>query len=112
MNRPTTLDEWKAYIGQLSGTALFSQVVAANSQGFARTLLDEGYSMADVEEVLRIFVRQCKATGTKIPENGPFDLKSMSLVENVSETINPDELKAVPVEDDDLNRFLTMAEGE
>lgn len=112
MKRPTTLDEWKLYVSGLGGTALFSQMTAANSQTFARTLLGEGHSMADVEEVLRLFVRQSVATGTRLPEGGPFDLKAMAADENIESDIDPDLLKAVPVDEDDLDVFLGNAEND
>ena len=70
-NRPQTLDDWSAYVRNLSGKRLFSQVVNANTQGFARELVDEGtMTMADVEklddvlaELQRRFGSGVKATG-------------------------------------------------
>ena len=38
--------------------------------------------MGDVEQILLLFVRQLRATGTKVPEGGPFDLINMALTDH------------------------------
>lgn len=81
MNRPNSLPEWKTYIENLGGENLFSQAVAANTHTFARTLLEEGATMGDVEQIMLLFVRQLRAIGVKVPEGGPFDLNTMALVD-------------------------------
>lgn len=82
MSRPNSLPEWASYIRNLAGSPLWSQVVAANTHSFARTLVEEGATMGDVEQILLLFVRQLRATGTKVPEGGPFDLVTMALVDD------------------------------
>lgn len=81
MSRPNSLPEWKTYVAGLGGKNLFSQAVAANTHTFARTLLEEGATMGDVEQILLMFVRQLRAIGVKVPEGGPFDLNTMALVD-------------------------------
>jgi len=41
MNGPQNLPEWEDYISGLTGKDLFSQTVAANTQGFGRRLVAE-----------------------------------------------------------------------
>jgi|AACY02.2.fsa_nt_gi hypothetical protein len=81
MSRPQSLGEWAEYIKHLAGEPLYSQAVAANSQAFSQMLLEEGATMADVEQVMLLFVRQLRATGTKVPEGGPWDLVTMALTD-------------------------------
>jgi hypothetical protein len=79
MAKPQSLSEWADYIESLSGQRLFSQAVAANTHSFARQLVAEGATMKDVEQVMLLFVRQLKATGTKVPRGaGAWDLLLMA----------------------------------
>lgn len=82
--QPQGLNEWAEYIATLAGEPLFSQAAASNSQAFSSMLLDEGYSMADVEQIMLLFVRQLRATGTKVPEGGPWDLPLMAQIDPVA----------------------------
>ena len=83
--RPSNLNEWAEYINGLAGRGLYSQVIAANSHEFARALVDEGMSMADVEQVMLLFVRQLRAVGMKVPDSGgPWDLVTMALTDPVA----------------------------
>ncbi len=81
MSRPSNLAEWATYIQDLTGASLRSQSIAANTHTFARTLLEEGATMGDVEQIMLLFVRQLRATGVKIPGGGPFDLNTMALMD-------------------------------
>ena len=76
--QPTTLPAWEAYISELSGQALWSQAVNANTQEFIEVMLDEGMSMPDIQQMLLYFVRQICLTEGRIPEDGAFDLYAMS----------------------------------
>lgn len=113
MNRPSSLVEWEQYIQNLAGQDLFSQAVAANTHTFARTLVEEGAGMADVEQIMLLFVRQLRATGTKIPEGGPFNLVTMALVDPVASRgiqYSPQEVAILEAhrpapEADDMDRF-------
>lgn len=76
--RPQTLDQWRSYIGTLSGEALRSKAIAANSLRFARMLLNEGFSASDVTEIYRMFARQFVATGQE-PTGGDYiDYRSLA----------------------------------
>jgi len=75
---PNTLQDWQAYIDGLSGMPLWSKAVAANSQAFVDTLIEEGFGMSDVQEILTMFARQLRATGQKLPTTGAFDLVELS----------------------------------
>jgi len=83
-NRPQTLSEWGAYIKGLSGAELRSQVVAANTIAFVRTLVAEGFSIDDMEPLMLLFVRQLRATGTGVPKGGCYDLVTMALTDPVA----------------------------
>jgi len=120
-NRPQTLDDWAVYVRNLSGKRLFSQVVNANTQGFARELVAEGtMTMASVEKLMLLFVRQLRATGTKVPSGGGFDLVTMALTDPIARkgpTMSEEEAdllevgyEAPPV--DDMDSFLLSAAFE
>ena len=95
MNGPQTLSEWAEYIGGLAGQELFSQAVAFNTQDFARQLVAEGATMQEVEQIALLFVRQLKATGTKVPgAGGAWDMLNMAQTDPVA------------------RRGATMSEGE
>jgi len=83
--RPQTVADWGAYIKTLAGEPLYSQAVAANSQTFARELIAEGtLKMGDVEQIMKSFVRQLRATGTKVPGGGAWDLLTMAQTDPVA----------------------------
>lgn len=84
MSKPTTIGEWADYIAGLGDQALYSQAVAANSHQFARTLVAEGLTMQHVEQIMLLFVRQLRATGTKVPGGGAWDLVTMALTDPVA----------------------------
>ena len=63
---------------------MFSQAVAANTQGFARGLVAEGATMADAEQIMLLFVRQLRATGTKVPGGGTWDLLNMAMTDPIA----------------------------
>jgi len=84
MNGPQNLPEWEDYISGLTGKDLFSQTVAANTQGFGRRLVAEGLTMQHVERIMLLFVRQLRATGTKVPGGGAWDLLNMAQTDPVA----------------------------
>ena len=84
MKSPSTLPEWEAYIGQMSGTTLYKQAISCNTQRFCDVLMDEGYSLEEVEKILVFFVRQLRATDTMIPTGGSFDLDYIACTDLVA----------------------------
>jgi hypothetical protein len=82
---PKTLEEWQAYIRQLAGGGLRSKGINANTQIFADALLEEGYMMADVEQIVLMFIRQFVATNQKIPEGGAYDMVAMAAEDTVAQ---------------------------
>mgnify|MGYP001575500518 CR=1 FL=1 len=75
------LAEWKQYTDSLMGADLRSKAIAANTQGFADTLLGEGVPMRDIQTVLLFFARRLAADGQKLPENGAFDFAKLLLLD-------------------------------
>lgn len=119
MSRPKTVAEWSAYISTLAGETLFSQATAANSQSFASMLRGEGLDMGAVEEIMLLFVRQCRRTGVKVPHGGPWDLVTMALTDpEARDAVPMDEMEAALLESsfkpgaDDFDMFELEAEFE
>jgi len=114
---PKTLEEWEAYILQLAGADLRSKGINANTQMFADALLEEGSTMADVEQLILMFARQFVATGQKIPEGGAFDMVGMAIADPVAQQgpvmseEEADHLAAHPPDDgvDSVDRALLEA---
>lgn len=73
---PVTVEEWGAYIGNLSGAKLFSQAIAANTLDFVRMLQDEGFSNSEVTDVLLLFALRFDQLGMEIPHGFPGEYVS------------------------------------
>lgn len=71
---PQSMDDWEDYVSALSGEGLRSNVINANTQAFVNLMLDEGYRLAEIEAIMRKFVRRMAGLEMKIPEGGAFDL--------------------------------------
>jgi hypothetical protein len=84
MSQPQTLAEWAHYISGLSGQPLWSQTVAFNTHDFARQLVKEGATMGAVQEIALLFVRQLKATGTKVPADGAWDMLNIAQTDPIA----------------------------
>jgi len=119
MNRPTNMSEWAAYINSLSGHPLYSKAVAINCHEFARTLKKERFSMGDVEQIVVLFVRQLRATGTKVPtQRAPWDMVGLAQTDPIARkgpTMSAEsaELMALQMEPpavDDMDMFFIEAE--
>jgi hypothetical protein len=118
--RPSNLAEWANYISGLSGHPLFSQAVAANTVGFGRQLVAEGMSMWEVQQLMLLFVRQLRATGTKVPGGGAWNLVNMALTDPIARkgpTMSEEEAELLetsyePAMSDDLYQFELEAEFE
>lgn len=83
------LKNWSDYAQTLAGQPLWSKAIGCNTQGFASTMMEEGYSMSDVREILLYFVRQMAAVGMNPPEGGLFDLVQMRLIDPVCQATKP-----------------------
>lgn len=81
---PRTLPEWEQYVQSLYGAPLRSKAIAVNSQKFCDTLLRDGYTVDDVNEIILFFVRQMSAVGMKIPSNGILDMVAMARDDEVA----------------------------
>jgi hypothetical protein len=111
-----TQEEWRAYIRRLAGPALRSKVIAANSQQFANSLLEEGKDLAYLEDILGMFVQQMLATGMKFPEGGAYDLRSLDPLIKAAK-LSPEQVAALaahPVEEppDAVDALVATAELE
>lgn len=106
-----TIQDWEAYIRQLAGPALFSKTIAANTQTFVTALRSDGMSMADVAQVIRLFVRQMAVTDMLVPMGGVYDLPGIAETDTVCMTtpkLDPDvvaQMVANPPVDDDLENL-------
>jgi hypothetical protein len=113
-----SLEEWASYIQTLAGEPLWSKVLACNTQSFADSLLEEGHSMADVQEILLYFVRQIKAVGLKVPEVGMVDLMHLSLTDPVCQALKPmpqamaDALEAAAIKADEAEAARSERETD
>lgn len=65
--RPVTIPEWSEYINTLSGSALRSKAMAANTLSFIRGLEAEGIPPRDVMQILRLFAQRFVDTGQEAP---------------------------------------------
>lgn len=83
------MESWAKYAQTLAGGPLWSKTISANSQAFVDSLKDEGYTLAQIREILLYFVRQMVAVGMKIPEEGLFDLVQMALLDPVCRSTTP-----------------------
>ena len=121
MSSPQTIADWTEYIAGLAGQPLFSQAVAANSQSFAREIVAEGVlTMGDVEQIMLLFVRQLRATGTGVPSDGAWNLLNMAMTDPVARagvTMSEEqagllESQYEPLPTDDFDAFLLEAAFE
>ena len=72
MDTPKTMEEWTAYIGELTGPALYSKALAANSVTFVRMLENEGYTPEQIEHILTMFAEQFEVDDQTVPSNGSY----------------------------------------
>lgn len=74
LSRPENLGEWAQHIAQLHGPGLRSKAIAANQIGFVRSLLDDGFSPAEVETIFVLLAKQLVRAGQRPPRAGLYDL--------------------------------------
>ena len=82
--KPDELDEWETYISQLAGLELSVQTDTANSQTFISMMAEEGRDVAWCKQILMLFVRQCKATGARLPSGGMYNLDILATMDEVA----------------------------
>lgn len=71
MNRfPDTMEDWDYYVGSLSEDQIVSKAYAANTMGFVRQMLEEGYTPQEVERILTLFAERLEALGKMVPDGG------------------------------------------
>jgi len=116
MNRPETYEEWESYVGGLYGPSLRSKAIAANSQRFVDTLLEEGKTTGDFEDIITLFVDQLVRANVKCPEGGVLDMVYMSklsravpLSDEALESMNKTTPEHIP---DDIDAFIAGDELE
>jgi hypothetical protein len=80
-------------------------------------LREEGFSIDHMVPLMLLFVRQLRATGTKVPGGGLYDLVNMALTDPIARkgpTMSEEEAKLLEVQyepppTDDLDVFDTEA---
>lgn len=73
---PTTMEDWAAYISELSGLRLRDEAITANTLVFVKMLQDEGYSPPNVVEILYTFATRCEEDGQAPPDGIPGEYTS------------------------------------
>lgn len=68
---PKTLEEWASYIASLSGEALWSKAVAANTLLFVQSLQEEGAAPQEIIDILLLFGLQLERDGQAVPTDMP-----------------------------------------
>jgi hypothetical protein len=64
---PRSYDDWRAYVGSLSGEELFEVAEGAADMRFAQKLLDEGYPSPAVHAILVLFADRFTDLGQDPP---------------------------------------------
>lgn len=64
---PTNLTEWVQHITQIAEDELIEQARLAGTQTFIDTLLQEGFSMTEINQIHKAFALRFKKTGRRIP---------------------------------------------
>ena len=90
---PNTLPEWAEYVASIPAEDLRDTAIAANTLVFVKTLQEEGFSGADVVQILGFFAKRFADDGEAIPEGIPGEYLSYedlldSLKGNFANTAN------------------------
>lgn len=67
MERPETVEEWIDYVSDLDDESLLDEAMAVNTVLFSETLLSEGFSPDDVEDVYLAFGNELVTRGIEPP---------------------------------------------
>jgi hypothetical protein len=76
--QPKTLAEWRIYFEALDAEELWNQASDANSARFVRTLMEEGYRPAEIEDIFTALAKRFTALGQHPPEEGWYDLAALA----------------------------------
>jgi hypothetical protein len=68
---PSTVEEWAGYISKLTGEALRSKGIAANTLPFIITLQEEGYGPQEITDIMVLWAMQFAATDQAPPDGMP-----------------------------------------
>ena len=84
---PQTVEEWGRYVSTLSGEALWSKGVAANTLAFVMDLQTEGKSGDEIVDILLLFALQFERDGQALPVDMPGQyLPYPALLESAGES--------------------------
>lgn len=82
--RPETIEEWEAYANTMAGQELRSQTATVNSMAFINQMAEEGHDSDHCHEILLVFIRQCRATGTGLPKGGMWDASRLAATDDLA----------------------------
>lgn len=82
--KPNDLHEWEEYVNQLAGRELQVQTDTANSQDFINAMAEEGRDAGWCRDILMLFVRQCRATGSRLPTGGMWNLDLLANADEIA----------------------------
>lgn len=79
-----TASDFAQYAATLDGLEVWSKTVGLNKQSSISDLLQEGYSLLEVKQILLHFIRRLLELGMKLPEDGAYDLYKMARQDETS----------------------------
>jgi len=86
---PETLDEWMEYISILQEDEILSKAKAANSKRFFDKLLEEGFTMNDLDVIMKALARKFLDFNLQ-PPGGLVDLSDLLTAADVTSMKLPD----------------------
>jgi len=76
MPKPSTPEEWKAYLSDLSDERLGVESIAANSLNFVKVLQEEGLDAEQIGEVFKMFALELDERDMPLSDRGPRQMVS------------------------------------
>lgn len=67
VENPQSVTEWHMYVSTLSGAALWSKALAANTWAFVQGLQAEGLSASEITSIFRSFANRLVEDGQPLP---------------------------------------------
>ena len=71
---PRTPIEWEKYFDLYSAEEVLSKAKASNNQSFVRSLVEEGYSMKEIENIFLMMAIRIDKGNFKPPVGSAYDL--------------------------------------